>query len=154
MNVAHNPTLLVTIGVIVLVSAGCDGYSPTQLYWDSKVKKMCEGDGGVRIIEKVTLSKEQFTRLVNNFGQLAPPLEAQAAADVPIVRRSTSTYIRRNDPEVRRDELTLVRKSDGKVLGALVSYSRVGGDLFALHPTFYSCPESSSDFFSLVVHQQ
>ena len=138
----------------LLIAAGCDGLAPSQLYWDREIKQLCEKDGGVRVYEKISLSKEQYALVLDQFGQLSPPLESEAREHAPLVRKQTSTYLRRNDPEVRRDELTVVRKSDGKVLGSRVSYSRVGGDFVSLHPSYYSCPDNSADFFSLLVAQQ
>lgn len=141
-------TLWVTLGL----APACT--TVNQGYWDSKINEMCESDGGVRIYETVSLDRQQYDLLLNSFGQLSPPLESRANEGIPIVHRFTSTYIQRFDPEVRRDELTLVRRSDNKVLGISVTYSRIGGDPIALHPSYFSCPSASVDFFSLVVRQR
>ena len=135
--------------------AACMGYVPgQQSYWDAQVREMCAKDGGVKVFETVRLNRQQYSLLLNKFGQLSPPLENKAGENVPIVHRFTSTYLRRNDPEVRRDELLVIRRSDGKVLGISIFYSRVGGDLVALHPSYFSCPEKLVDLFSAVVFQE
>ena len=140
--------------LVALLASGCIGDSPSQLYWDSKIKDMCKQDGGARVFERVVLGKKQMATLFNQFGKLSPPLETDTKRTAPIVLRYTTTYIRRGDPEVRRVEMALVRKSDGKVLGTLVTYHRVGGDIFALHPSYYSCPERVPNLVALVLHEQ
>lgn len=148
-------TKLLIALLLTLLLTSCTGYVPgQQSYWDAQVREMCEKDGGVRIFEVVSLNSQQYSLLLNKFGQLSPPLESKAEGNVPIVHRFTSIYVRQNDPEIRRDELSVIRKSDEKILGVSVSYSRVGGDLIALHPSFFSCPERSVDIFSAVVRQE
>jgi hypothetical protein len=146
--------LMIPVVIIVLLILTVGFYEGRKAYWNSKVREMCEKDGGVRVNETVQLGQQQYVLLLNKFGQLSPPSEDRAGSDVPIVHRFTSTYIRRADPEVRRDELAVIRKSDNAVLGASISYSRVGGELFALHPSYFSCPERSTDLFSAVVQQR
>jgi hypothetical protein len=134
--------------------AGCMGYVPgQQSYWDAQIKEMCGRDGGGKVFEVVSLNSQQYSLLLNKFGQISPPLESKAGGDVPIVQRFISTYIRRSDPEIRRDELSVIRKSDGKILGLSVYYSRVGGDLISLHPSYFSCPEKPVDIFTAVIRQ-
>ena len=125
----------------------------SKSYWDKRVQEMCAEDGGIRVFEAGTVSKQQWDLLLNPFGQLSPPLENRASDDVTIAHKNTSTYIRRNNPEVRRDELVVIRNGDKKVLGVTVSYSRVGGDVIALHPSYFSCPENAVDVFSAVIAQ-
>lgn len=145
--------VMVPVAIVALLVLAFAFYEGRKAYWDSEVKGMCEKDGGVKIFEKVELNSRQYALLLNQFGQLSPPLESRSAEDVPIVHNNAYIYIRRNNPEVRRDELVVIRKSDKKVLGVSVSYSRVGGDLIALHPSYFSCPGKSVDIFSAVVHQ-
>lgn len=143
--------LMIPIVIIGLLILAIGFFEARKAYWDYKVREMCEKDGGVRVFETVRLDRQQYSLILNQFGQLSPPLENKAADNVPIVRKFTSTYIRRNDPEVRRDELVVIRRSDEKVLGVSVSYSRVGGDLIALHPSNFSCSEKSRDIFAAIV---
>jgi hypothetical protein len=142
---------------VLLISAlaGCMGYMPgQQSYWDAQVREMCAKDGGVKVFEIALLNNEQFNLLLNSFGQLSPPPESRASENVPIVQRAISTYIRQSDPEVRRDETALIRNSDKKILAVHVSYSRVGGDVVALHPSYFSCPDTPTNFFSTVIRRQ
>jgi len=143
--------LMIPAVVVVFLILAFGFFEGRKAYWEDKVREMCEKDGGERVFETVRLNRQQYSLILNQFGQVSPPLENKAGDNVPIVRRFTSTYIRRNDPEVRRDELVVIRRSDEKVLGVSVSYSRVGGDLIALHPSNFSCPEKSKDIFSAIV---
>ncbi len=145
--------LILWIGIVLIVGSilSVGFHEGRKIYWDAKVRELCANDGGIKVFESVELPKEQYERLLNQFGQLSPPLESRAPADAPIVRRNASSYIRQGNPEIRRDELLLVRRSDRKVLGISVSYSRVGGDFFALHPSYFSCPEQSGNVFAAVI---
>ncbi len=143
------------VALFVLTLSGCAGYVPgQQAYWDAQVREMCAKDGGIKVFETVFLNRQQYALLLNKFGQLSPPLENKSGENVSIIHRFTSTYIHRNNPEIRRDELSVIRKSDGKILGLAVSYSRVGGDLIAPHPTYFSCPEQSVNIFEATVRQE
>lgn len=77
--------------LLTAVLTGCIGYVPGhQSYWDAQVREMCGKDGGVKIIETVRLNRQQYSLLLNKFGQLSPPLENKAGENVPIVHRFTA----------------------------------------------------------------
>lgn len=137
------------IVMIILLVFGF--YEGRKAYWDGKVGEMCEKDGGGKVLRSIELSKEEYARLYNKFGKFEIPLDGHAAQDAPIVQKQTSTYIRRNDPEVRRDQTVVVRKSNNESLAESVIYSRVGGDLIALHPSYFSCPKKLIDIYSAAV---
>ena len=108
---------------------------------------------GGEIFEAAELKKQQYVLLLDKFGQLDIPAENRVTEDIPIFHKATRTFIHRNNPEVWKYELEVIRKNDKKVLGMRVTYWRVGGDLIALHPSQFSCPEKSEDIFSAVVHE-
>lgn len=139
----------VTLVVLLILTIGF--FEGRKAYWDSKVKEMCGKDGGGKVLRTVELSKQEYVRLLNKFGKFEIPLDGPGAEDAPIVQKQTSTYIRRNDPEVRQDQTTIIRKSDSAILAISIIYSRVGGDLIALHPSYFSCPEKPVDIYSTVV---
>lgn len=144
--------LMIPVAVVVLLVLAVGFYEGRKAYWNSKVKEMCEKDAGTKVFQTIELNEQQYVLLINKFGKLDIPDDKPDARNAPIVRKETSTYIRRNDPEVRRDQLVVIRKSDQQILGTRVTYSRVGGDLIALHPSYFSCPEESVDLFAAVVH--
>lgn len=146
--------LMIPVVVIVLLILVIGFYEGRKAYWDYRVREMCEKDGGAKVFQTVELNEQQYALLLNKFGKLDIPLDRPVSRNAPIVRKEASIYIRRNDPEVRQDQLVVIRKSDQKVLGTRVSYSRVGGDLIALHPSYFSCPEKSVDLFSAIIHKR
>jgi hypothetical protein len=140
---------LVLIGLVIIFFLYCEA---RKAYWDYRVKEMCEKDGGGKVLQTVELSEQEYVRLLNKFGKFEIPLDGPGAGDAPIVQKQTSTYIRRNDPEVRQDQTTIIRKSDSAILARSIIYSRVGGDLIAFHPSYYSCPKKPVDIYSTVVN--
>jgi hypothetical protein len=124
-------------------------------YWDWKVGQLCATDGGIKVFESIQLPDSEFALYLNTWGKLAIPFEKRAPEKVSIVQNSTQSYIHRNDPEVRRDEMVIYRRSDQKVLARSVIYSRVGGDLVAIHPSYFMCPENRNqpDIFAAVIRK-
>lgn len=146
--------LLIPAGLVVTLILIIGFFEGRKVYWDYQVREMCARDGGRKIQAAVTVNEKEYALLLNKFDQLSPPLESKAGRDVAIVHRFTSTYIHRSNPEVRRDELAVIRRSDSKVLGLEITYSRVGGDFLAFHPSVFSCPNDPVDFFSAVIRKQ
>jgi hypothetical protein len=145
--------LVISVALLALLILIVVFYEGRIAYWDSEIRKMCMKDGGMKIFETAELKKQQYVLLLDKFGQLDIPTENRATEDVPIFHKATRTFIHRNNPEVWRYELEVIRKNDKRVLGKRVTYWRVGGDLIALHPSQFSCPEKSEDIFSALVHQ-
>ena len=138
--------LLIIVALILTVGF----YEGRKAYWDHKVNEMCEKDGGMRVYETVTLNDSEYSAYINQFGNFVIP-RANNGENTSIISRDTSIYIHRNSPEVRRNELAVIRRSDEKVLGTRISYSRVGGDFIAFHPSIYRCPKKLDNLFSMVV---
>lgn len=145
ISVLRNEPLLKTAIVLLAVSlAGCIGYVPgRQDYWDTKVKEMCEKDGGVTVYERIQLSREEYKRLGGIEGSIPLPNEDRSTSDNPYFRRVIDTKIREANPEVMRSETLVVRRSDGKLLGRSVRYWRRGGDAPTGlgHESSIICPE-------------
>lgn len=150
MNVNHNKYggfgvlgWLITIPIVMLVPlivvAGF--YEGRKAYWDSKVKELCKQDGGVTVYERVTIDEEEFKRLGGIQGTLPVPNERYARQSYPYVSQEMRTRIREWNPEVVRGETLIKRRVDNKLLGRLIYYARIGGDIpisFG-HPTYFSC---------------
>ena len=139
---------LVLILLLILIVGFYEG---RKAYWDYRVTKMCEKDGGMIIYENIELTEEELNLYKDKFGKYGFPRENQASEFIQIVSKDKSTYIRRNYPEVRRNELSIIRRTDEKILGMRVSYSRVGGELFVFHPSIFRCPETLENTFSAIV---
>ena len=138
--------------IIILVLAVCF-FEGRKAYWDHKVREMCEKDGGMEIYERVNLDEKEYRLYIDSLGNFTIPREDKAPENLKIISKYISTYIHRNNPEVRRFELQIIRRSDNRLLGTMISYGRAGGDLVAFHPSIYSCPEKSENLFTAVVNK-
>lgn len=143
------------IVLITATIAGCAGYLPgRQAYWDAQVKEMCEKDGGTKIFEVVELPKQQYDVLRDKFGELNIPPDGPNTREAPFYRKDEFTYFRDGNPSVWRYELVVIRRSDQKILGRRVVYSRVGGEFPSpAHTSSFSCPEGQVNLFTEVVKQ-
>ena len=143
-----------SIPLITLGLANCAGYTPgAKGYWDAQVKERCDKDGGVVVLERVALTRDEFKRLGGLGGAIPIPFERQAPSNAPYVRREFTTTLNESSPVVVRSETVVVRRLDGKVLGRSVRYWRTGGDLPTgiIHDSSFICPKhvdlSSQIFF-------
>lgn len=135
---------------ILVLAAGIGGCEIRKAYYDRQVRKLCEKDGGLQIFEVARLSPADYALLVNEFGQLDIPTQPNARPNTPLIHAETIDYLRENNPRLTRYELRVVRLKDNKTLGARISYSRVGGDFVAFHPSVFACPMPNLDLFSSV----
>src|SRR4051812_37644081 len=72
------------IALLCLTLSGCGGWFPgRQHYWDAKVREMCEKDGGVRIFEKLRLSKADVQLLTQGDGKIGVPVKSLANPNSP-----------------------------------------------------------------------
>ena len=132
------------IATLATALVGCMGWVPgRQAYWDAKVREMCEKDGGVTIYERVTLTESQYRDLGGTRGAVPVPDESSENRGAPFFARTTSREINASNPRVTRRETEIIRRADGKVLGKVVIYSRVGGDVPTGigHATYFSCQD-------------
>lgn len=152
-HVSANTALLV-VAVVLLVD-GCAGYVPgRKSYWDAKIKKLCEKDGGVTIYERIHISKEQIERGVlprtwpsGQFGVGEPNISFSprrlARPDAPVYSEvPKDTVLREKNPRVIRRETTVIRRADQAVVARWTTYSRSGGDLIVVDvASGFSCPD-------------
>lgn len=133
-------------GVIVVVFLGVWWGIPTfnKRQADQQVDALCAKDGGVQVYETVTLLKERF----NTLGQPQVPDKDYAKLTDEYFSTWVSNDIRGNSNAGTSDALVIFRgesiyfrRSDGKILGRLITYARRGGDpIGPWHPSHYSCP--------------
>lgn len=116
------------LALCALFISGCK--TPSQAHWDAKVKEMCEKDGGVTVIEKVALTQEEYKEYGGISGVIPVPGEdSSVASRYAYLSKNIDTEINSSDPVVKRSEYVIYRKSDNGMLGKMVTYSRVGGDI-------------------------
>ncbi len=123
------------------IFAGCT--TPKQALYDAEVDRLCASEAAVRVYESVTLSNDRFDSRgflkgiasINFEGSLGPDyiysLEDTAVAGG--TSESASVILKHTSK--------IIRKSDGKVLGESVYFSRYGGDFLpGFQPSHYGCP--------------
>lgn len=117
-----------------------------KIYWDAKVRKLCDKDGGVKVHEKVSLPEEKYNQYALRNWIL--PNESHAKPSDEYYVETEKYYYRQNAPQVARTQHRLVRRTDGKVLGELIRYSRGGGDLPGpWHGSSFMCPDLTTTKF-------
>jgi len=127
---------LVLIAFLLLTLGFLEG---RKAYWDNKVQKMCDKDGGTTVFEYVTISRDEALRnnLTSN-GLLKIPLKSNGR--FPFIYSNKTIEIRSQEPRVYRGETKLIRVTDGKTLAIMVEYLRVGGDFPSFsHSTSQNC---------------
>jgi hypothetical protein len=126
---------------------GCAVSGPGEkARWDDHIRKLCERDGRVTILEQVTISKSDLERGVlprSNDGRIDVELRQLAHPEAPVYAERNTTYFREWNPQVGRVEWTVIRRQDGAVVARWVRYGRFGGDLSTglAHDSSFSCPD-------------
>lgn len=145
--------VLIPVTLILLLAATFVFFEGRKAYWDYRVREMCAKDGGVKSREIIDVDASTYESLKNKFGQIDIPRMGDPRSFGSIAVHSyKEDYIRRSNPEVRRSELNVIKVSSGVVVATSTTYSRVGGDLFSLHPSHFSCPSAPKDFFAAVIN--
>ena len=107
-----------------------------------EVDRLCKQDGGLRVYETVTLPAKKF----DNYGVVRIPSKQDAKPQDEYYYEQISNYHRDGNPKITRTQHRIVRRSDGRVLGESVRYSRGGGWLPGpWHGSSYMCPSISKD---------
>lgn len=120
------------------------GFICTELnkaFWDYKVKKMCEKDGGVMVFEEVQLSRNVHREIISDRDVLMIPHKSNVKNNSPFYIDGSTKKLRFRFPEIRKYEDFIVDRKYGKILGKRIIYSRVGGDfpIIIAHPSSFSC---------------
>lgn len=111
---------------------------------DAQVHELCPKDGGMKIYETVALPADQFDQW--GMVKFYRPTGGEDALGPEYVYRQQDTYFRRGNPEMWRTHTAVIRRSDGKVLGEVVRYTRRGGDMPGpWADSSLSCPPIETD---------
>lgn len=126
-------------------------YEARKAYWDYRVDKLCQQDGGVKINEVMFLDGPTYESLIDKkFGTgsiVIPNVGSPESAGAVAVLVLSETYLKRNNPTVGKHVMSIVRANDGVVLATSTSYGRGDGDLISLHPSGHSCPPRAPEKF-------
>jgi len=131
---ACSPSWIGVLLLLMLLLAGCE-----KDRLDEQVKVLCAKDGGVKVYEVVPRPRSEFSE----FGSIAgfrPSLGEQALGPEYLFREEKA-YLRTGDPQMTRTRYSIVRKTDGKVLGETVFYTRSGGEIPSpIYQKSFVCP--------------
>lgn len=139
---AHSSLRLVLLAVAALAWFGGSFWEAggKKLYWDAKVREMCEQDGGIRVYETVKLSADKF----NEWGQpnfYRPDQGEDALGSEYVFITKIETY-RSNNPSISKRFYRIIRRKGNVLLGESITYVRSDGDFPG--PWFgsrFRCPE-------------
>ena len=154
-------TLIGLLLVLFATLASCAGYVPgRQAYWDAQVREMCEKDGGVHIVDRVRITKNETNFLGQSAGKptvLAKEL-AHPQSPVYAIRGKGKILSSEGNISIGRSEWSIIRRSDEKVVANLIRYSRTGGDFPEfIHQSTYFCPSSekiNSDMQEIFIFEE
>ena len=156
--------LLIPLLLVMAVIAWVVFAETRKSYWDSKVEILCKLDGGIRVFERVQLDARYLDADKNiripakrNIHD-GPPFKWEAKSGDLFFYEIKTAVIRDNNPRVAKNIVELFRSQDGRLLGHVVTYGRVGGDSFTIDfPSRKYCPENlgeSNLFKAVFVVQQ
>ncbi len=111
--------------------------TPSQILADAKVRELCEKDGGITVYETVKLPADRFDK----YGQVWVPYKETSDTEIEFFFETSTNYLKKRGPEIYQIHTKLFRRSDRKLLGEIITYSRRGGDLPGpWHPSSFRCP--------------
>ncbi|MBX3616804.1 hypothetical protein [Nitrosomonas sp.] len=106
---------------------------------DREVKRLCAIDGGVKVYETVRLPAEKF----DQYEQVLIPFKENIKPMDEYYYDSSTVHLIKGNPELRKYHSKIYRRSDEKLLGESINYSRVGGDIPGpWQPSSHMCPEN------------
>lgn len=149
---------LAALLILLELLTGCK--TLTQMEMDAEVDRLCAIDGGLKIYETVTLPPEKFTVGGDINFYVRSSLGGENLLGPEYIWKWDVKYLQpgadpRANPRIWRDHTQIYRRSDGKLLGESISYTRFGGDpdfvkkRLDFPGTHYSCPEGPT---SLIKH--
>lgn len=144
----------VLLGFLVFI--GFLGWGPYQKYrLDREVDRLCAIDGGARIYETVTLSKENFGPNGEVFPQFRSDVKRGGGLGPDYEWKSIREDIRVGNPSLTRWRTTIKRVRDGKLLAEQVNYVRGGGDAPGpAAPSSHGCSTVAIDLTSKVFFKE
>ena len=124
--------------IAVMLISACARGPLVKEYFDNQVRELCAIDGGIKVHETVTLPADMFD-VYDNPKVLIKHSPGYSRA---YYVESETQDIRSETPRISRSHYKIIRRSDAKVLGESVRYSRGGGDMYGpWHDSSFICPE-------------
>lgn len=142
--------LLITV-VFILLAVGF--FEGRKAYWDYRVHEMCERDGRIQILEKISVTKQYLDRLIRyGVEEGLIKMKESVRSDDLVYLESKEINIREGSPRIRRTDWIVVRQSDKKTVAQWSSFGRIGGDIPAglVHDSSFRCPEWQQSWTELL----
>jgi hypothetical protein len=93
---------------------------------------------GGKVYETAPLTPD----LLDWAGRIWIPVKAQAKTTDKYYMERDTNYYRQGNPEMWRVHIQIIRRSDGRIMGEAIRYSRRGGDMPGpWHDSSFSCPK-------------
>jgi hypothetical protein len=137
-----------------------------KLSLDEEVKRLCATDGGTRVFEEVALPASEFDeygtpkywysdrgKSTNRISDDSTTIERPMGSNH--IWEWEVRHLKKGNPSMSRSQFKVIRRSDGKVMGESISYSRGGGDLPGpWHESSFRCPNDAPDLLKSVFVRQ
>lgn len=133
------------VAVVVITVSTVAFYEGRKAYWDYKVQKMCDKEGGVFIIDRVKITEDHKKNMGTVGGYISIPLKPSANEDYPVYYIYDEEVIRQSNPRVTKVEEKVYRSKGDKVVAVVVRFKRSGGDFPShAHASSFSCPKNEN----------
>lgn len=115
-------------------------YEARKAYWDFRIERMCQKDGGLTVFEEIRLSADDYERLRSRSGTIPLPERGSADRAAEFFSHTQEEVIRERSPRVAREEVTIYALDGNRMIARYISYSRSGGDFPTYaHPSYFLC---------------
>jgi len=151
MSMVGKVVAAVLLTLVVIGVAGIGGCEARKAYYDWKISRLCETEGGVTVFDQIVVSSTEVSSLPKVGGMLGVAPEALAKSEEPAFSRTKRTLLHSSGGlSVLKYETEILRRSDGKLAARSVTFTRAGGDFpsFA-HSSTFTCPEEVATYKSL-----
>lgn len=132
--------LFLAIAVLIFLYIGPSNYQISKI--DKEVDRLCSTDGGFHVYETVRLSPALFNQWGDPnipFSKESKSADAEYELEIKFKNLEEKEMFAVARVRISRFQAKVIRNHDRKVLGEVVSYSRIGGDpIGPWHPSSYS----------------
>lgn len=131
------------VSPLLLLVGGVAGCEARKAYYDSYIRRLCLKDGGAEMYERIKVSPAVAASMGRVGGHLSITTESASSLNDVAFLRGEPSPLRTGQLTVWRHEQAIIRRSDLKVIGRVVRYSRSGGDFpfTGSSPSAFSCPD-------------
>jgi hypothetical protein len=135
--------LLILMLFVLLFLVVVGFFEGRKMYWDNKVKTMCEKDGGVEVYQKIRIPYSKYKLLPKVYGSISIPPKSHVTDSSIVYSVINETIVHKWNPTVVRREHLIKNAKKDKIIGKIVTYSRIGGDFPTGigHQSSFACPE-------------